>query len=173
MLVSGALAMHAAAARAAQAAPSTQIGTRADLSEGVEGRLRAKILVTPDLDGFWKAWEGPTPPNIVTTGTIRQAKPVFAIIVFGGCTPGAAGRCKLSVTFGMTAPDGKPYSKDVTASAYEGPGGEENLLASAATFGFRLEPKDKLGEYRMKATLTDEIAQNSVTVFVNVLAEGG
>ena len=129
------------------------------------------MIVTPDLDAFWKAWAGPTPPNIITTSTIRQAKPVFAIILFGGCTPSADGRCKLSVTFQMTSPNGSSYGEAVTAAAFEGSAGGEFLQASSASFGFRLEPKDRLGRYQMKAILTDEIARISVTVTEIVIAE--
>ncbi|MDQ3077607.1 MAG: hypothetical protein M3Q83_02060 [Pseudomonadota bacterium] len=155
----------------AQAGFNTQIGMRGDASEASSGRLRAKILVTPDIDEFWKAWEGPTPPNIVTTGMVTQAKPVHAIILFGGCTPGADGLCKLSVTFTITAPDGSPYGKPVSGQAWSGPAGGDNLLASSASFGFRLEPKDKLGHYQMKATLTDEIARISVAMREGVVAK--
>ncbi|WP_310468247.1 hypothetical protein [Sphingomonas sp.] len=158
------------AAKQDQAGPYTQIGTSGDTSEASNGRLRAKLLVVPDIDAFWKAWEVSTPPQIVTTDTITHAKPVHAVIVFSGCTPGGDGQCKLSVTFAVTAPDGRPYDKETTAAAWEGPAGGDHLLASSASFGFHLETTDQLGRYQMKATLTDEISRTSLTIRKAVVA---
>ena len=45
-----------------------------------------------------------------------------------------------------------------------------NLQASLASFGFELEPTDKLGAYRMIARLTDEVAGKTLTVSETVTA---
>ena len=160
----------AALAALSQPTAYSQIGATGEQSEATNGKFSVKMLVTDDLDGFWKAWEGPTPPNISTTSRITRVKPVFAMLVFAGCASGTDGKCKVSVTYSITAPDGSAYGDAIDAEAWSGPSAGQNLIAALSSFGFRLEPQDKLGAYRVTAKMTDEIAHESLTVNETVTA---
>lgn len=142
-------------------------------SEGSTGQLKAKLLIVDDVDAFWKAWEGPTPPHIATTSTVTLKRPVYAMIVFGGCAPAADGNCNLSVTYRIVAPNGSQYDEPVSGEAWKGPPAPvPNLQASLASIGFRLEPQDALGDYVIQAELTDGVAISKLTISEIVTAKG-
>jgi len=142
-----------------------------DRSESTNGGFGAKLLIVSDTDAFWKEWEQPDTPHITTTSEISVSAPVFAMIVFHGCSPGGDGKCNVGVTFAITSPDGSVYDKPVTADAWgDVPPPGMNLQASLASMGFQLEPTDKLGTYLISATLVDRIAGKSVTMFEEVEA---
>lgn len=153
-------------------ATANPIGTDpADTSESVNGDFRGKMFIVPDVDAFWKAWEGPTPPRIDTTDEIRPGGRVTSMIVFAICKPAANGKCDVTVSYSMTGPDGRPYGTPASGKAWtEAPAPGYNLLASLAAMTFELEPNDKLGPYRMIAKMTDEVAGKSVTVSQTVTA---
>jgi len=148
-------------------------GQTPDPSEGRDADFGAKLLIIDDLNGFWTEWEKPDNPSVTTTSKITRAHPVYAIIVFHDCQAGADGKCKVTVRFGMTGPDGKPYGAEPhDGLAWAGaPAPNHNIQASNASLGFILEPQDKLGRYEIWATLKDEVSGRSVTLREDVMAE--
>jgi hypothetical protein len=143
-----------------------------DPSEARNGSFGGKLLITDDLEGFWKQWEQPDTPQIATTSKVTLAKPVYGMILFYGCRAAATGKCKVTAHFEIIAPDGRPYDKPATGEAWSGPPAADHALqASLASFGFRLEPKDQLGRYRMKVVLTDDVAGRSLYLSDYIVAE--
>ena len=129
----------------------------------------AMILVTPDADGFWKAWAEPTPPNVTVTDTIRLGGTVQVMLLFSGCKAKTDGKCDVAVTFAMTDPDGKPYSDPATAVAWSGPPAPSyNLQLSPASLRFRFEPEDQAGTYRIRAEVTDKVANVTLSLETSV-----
>jgi hypothetical protein len=144
---------------------------RPDPSEAANGDFRGKMLIVSDVEKFWAIWEKPEPPSIETTGEIRRGGRVTAMVVFAVCKAAADGKCNVSATFSMIGPDGKAYGEKASGKAWtEAPAPGFNLLASLAAMTFQLDPPDKLGRYRMIATLTDEVAGKSFTVSDTVTA---
>lgn len=155
----------AAAARAAHGLEDRRPGRAARSVAGNEGHLRRAMFVTPDAEAFWKEWEKPETPHVVTTGRIARDKPVFAMLLFTGCRAGPDGNCRLTAKFRMKDPQGADYGEPSGGLAYSGPPAPgSNLKLSDATLGFRLDPPDPLGTYTIIATLTDEIAGIPLTV---------
>lgn len=143
----------------------SRIGTTSDPSEAVIGGFGTKMLVVEDIDAFWAAWDKPEPPQISTTSKITRGKPVHAVLVFNGCAPAPDGNCNLSVVYSITGPDGSAYDKPIEGKAWTGPPPPGfNMQAAVSSFGFELEPADKLGSYRMIAKVTDEVAGKTLTV---------
>ena len=142
-----------------------------DPSEGANGDLRGKMMIVPDVDAFWTVWEKPEPPRIDTADTIRPGGKVTAMLVFAICKAAADGKCNVSIHFSMIGPDGVAYGTAASGKAWtEAPAPGHNLLASLSAMTFELEPKDKLGTYRMIAKLTDEVAGKTLTVSQTVTA---
>ncbi len=143
----------------------------ANPSDGKAEPLQAKMFIVDDADAFWKAWAGPTPPHITTTATVTRDRPVIAIVIFTGCARGASGNCDLSVRYDILAPDGSNYDDPVVGKAWDKPPPAESYAeASLANFGFRLEPQDALGDYTIRAQLTDEITKAKVVLATQVTA---
>jgi len=141
-------------------------------SEGREGDFGGNMFIIADLDDFWTTWDKPENPTVNTTSKVTHSRPVYAIVVFHDCKAGPDGKCKVTVRFDMTGPDGKPYDEPHGGTAWNNPPApDHNLLASVASMGFRLEPQDKFGRYEIKATLTDEVADRSVILREIVTAE--
>ena len=144
----------------------------ADPSETHNGEFGGKLLLTDDPEGFWREWEQPDPPTVTTTSRITQARPVHAMVVFHDCVAGSTGKCDVVVHFEIRRPDGALYDESKTAPAWsEAPAPGHNLLASLGSLGFRLEPQDPLGRYKIIATLTDQVAKRSITLIQDVTAE--
>ena len=145
---------------------------QSDSSQARNGDFGGILLITADPEGFWKAWEQPGTPNIQTTTTVTLSKPVYGMVVFHGCKAAADGNCNVAARFLITAPDGSNYADPKGGDAWKGaPAPGQNLLASASGIGFRLEPQDKLGRYKITAILTDNVAKKSITMFDYVTAE--
>jgi hypothetical protein len=147
----------------------------ADLSQTGDGIFFAKMLVTSDVDGFWREWQKPDPPHIRTTAEVTRAELVHAMIVFGGCTAGSDGNCDVGVEFSMIGPDGKPYGGGpVAGDAWQGaPPPGRNLQASASSLGFKLDPPDPLGRYIIRAKVIDRVAKKALLVEQAVAATAG
>lgn len=125
----------------------------------------AVMVVTSDHDGFWRAWEGPTPPHITTTSEVRRDQPVHAMVLFSGCRAAADGNCDVTIEATVTGPGGKPYGDTFKVKAWGGPPAPQyNLQASHANLAFVLEAQDELGTYTVKAIVTDQVAGTSVAV---------
>lgn len=154
------------------ATPIAAQTTAIDLSTVDNGVFATTIIVTNDIEGFWKAWEGPTPPHITTTDVITRSRPAFATMVFTGCKPASDGNCRVTASFSIVAPDGSNYGRQGPMPAWSGPPGPgRSMLVVEGYLGFELEPEDKLGSYIIKGELKDEVAGTSLTVQKTITAK--
>jgi hypothetical protein len=123
------------------------------------------MFVTPDYEGFLKAWAGPTPPNVSTTEQVSRGKPVHAMLLFSGCRAGQDGNCDVIVELGVTGPDGSQYGDIFKGTVWNGPPPPAyNLQLGRDGLGFILEPEDSLGTYTLKAAITDKVAGTTLEV---------
>ena len=123
------------------------------------------MLVTDDPEGFMKAWQGPTPPQVSTTEQVTRGKPIEAMLIFSGCQAAENGNCNVSVELSVTGPDGVPYGETFKGPIWRGPPAPQyNLQLGESGLGFILDPQDKLGIYRLQAKVTDHVAATTVTV---------
>lgn len=124
-----------------------------------------QMLITADYEAFWKAWEGPTPPQLSVTDRTERGKPVMAMLLFTGCKAGADGNCNLTADYHIRAPNGTPYGKPLSGPVWKlPPAPNYNLQLSEGSIGLRVEPGEMLGRYKLKATVTDHVARLTVTV---------
>jgi hypothetical protein len=167
------LALAAAAPAAAQdASPERSFAWRVndeiappDPSHASKNGFGLQMVVTPDYEGFWRAWEGPTPPHLPVTGRIERGKPVHAMLIFSGCRAAADGNCNLTAVFTITSPDGSAYGEAHTGRVWGGPPAPGyNLQLSEGSVGLIVEPHEPLGRYTFKASVTDHVANLTVEV---------
>ena len=55
-----------------------------DRSRAGQDGFGAMMLVTPDVAAFWRAWDGPTPPQVVTTDRAARGQQVTGMVIFSG-----------------------------------------------------------------------------------------
>ncbi len=130
-----------------------------DPSRASKDGFGVSVFVTPDIEGVWKAWGGPTPPNISVTDQIERGKPVHAMIVFNGCKAAADGNCNVTGIYSITSPDGTAYGEPHGGKIWAGPPAPGyNLQLSEGSLGLVVEPDEPLGRYMLKASVTDHVA---------------
>lgn len=128
-----------------------------------------QIMITDDYDGFWKAWEGPTPPQVSITNRTERGKPITAMLIFSGCKAGANGNCNLTADYTITAPNGTPYGNPLSGPVWKlPPAPGYNLQLSEGGIGFAVEPGEMLGQYTLKAIVTDHVARLTLAVETKV-----
>lgn len=123
------------------------------------------LLLTPDREGFLRAWAGPTPPQLPTTSGAARNERVFAAIIFRGCRAGTDGNCNVTADFAIRRPDGTPYGETMHGPIWDrAPAPGSNLLLGMTMAGLEVEPQDPLGDYLIRAIVTDHVAGISLEV---------
>ena len=94
-----------------------------------------------------------------TTKAVRN-RPIVTFIVFRGCRADRLGHCNVVADFETTGPSGKLYDRSVGTKIWTGrpPPPGYDLELSEGGLGLRIENKDLLGSYRVRATVKDKIA---------------
>ena len=137
-----------------------------------QGGFGAMLLMTADPAAFRRAWAGPQPPKLNATTKAARGKPVYAMVIFSGCRAAADGKCRVTGQFSVTRPDGRPYQAPAQAKIWSGaPAAASKMLLAEGSVGLKLEPKDPLGAYRVRAVVTDHVARISVPVEQAVTAQ--
>lgn len=124
------------------------------------GDLMLIQLWADDDKQFLEEWGQPTPPRLSTTTSTVRNDPITMFIVFGGCKADAAGNCRVSGRVEFTDPDGLPYGPGHEIRVWEtaAPANSRSLMLSPSSIGMIVEDGEKLGEYRVRLSVTDEVA---------------
>lgn len=124
------------------------------------GDLMIVQLWTDKPDAFLNAWNQPSPPNLGTTTKIQRKKPITAFVIFAGCKGDTAGNCKLTGDIEFRDPDGQPYGAHRNIDFWSGVAIEGyELRLSPAGSTLVVEDGEKLGEYAVRITVTDDVAK--------------
>jgi hypothetical protein len=112
------------------------------------------LLLTPDVEKFYKEWSKPQTPNIATAETTKRNEPLTAMVLFTGCKVSGG---NIRVDFIVLKPDGSNYGsqKDVAAWVKK-PGAPKGIIqVSEASLRVVIEPKHPAGKYIVKAIVRD------------------
>ncbi|WP_373490922.1 hypothetical protein [Parasphingorhabdus sp.] len=154
------------------AAPEISEPVKEGLSESARnGNLRVLQLWSTDSARFLREWAQPTPPNLTIDSKVRRNKPIEQFIIIGGCQANVAGNCDLSGVTTMTDPAGEVYGETLTFKAWDNlpkPSGNVLSLSPMGT-GLRVEDGEKLGTYRIRLSITDNVAKITATTEVEIL----
>jgi hypothetical protein len=149
------------AATAASAQVDWQInGQRApgDRSRASQSGFGAMMLITPDVEAFWRAWDGPSPPQVVTTDRADRGRPVTGLVILSGCAAGPNGNCNVTGVFTILRPDGTPYGEPLRGDLWKGPPAQgQNLQLGEGGAGLMVEPQDPMGIWTIRADVTDNV----------------
>jgi hypothetical protein len=91
-------------------------------------------------------------------------KPIATFIIFRGCHPDTSGSCNVTADFKAISPDGKTYAEAKSIQVWVGRPPPPNLNLELSRSGFVLvfEPKDALGDYLVRASITDHVANVTI-----------
>ena len=136
-----------------------------------QGGFGAMLVMTADPAALRRAWASPQ-PRVNATAKASRGKPVFAMVIFSGCRAAADGKCRVTGRFSVTRPDGRPYQAPTTVKLWSGaPAAPRKMLLAQGSVGLKLEPKDPLGPYRVRALVTDHVAGITLPVEQAVTAQ--
>jgi len=155
------LAALAAAPSPASAQLEWQVNGQAapgDRSRASRDGFGVMMMVTPDAQTFWRAWDGPTPPNLVTTDRAIRGQPVTGMVLFSGCGAGPDGNCNLTGEFIVLRPDGTRSGEPLRGSLWRGPPAPGyNVQLAEGSLGLIVEPEDPMGVWTLRAIVTDNV----------------
>jgi hypothetical protein len=159
--------------RAQDAALRDGPGSTNAFSQASSGDFSVLQIATTNVDKLYADWMKPTAGAYLTTDsqTVRN-KPIVIFIIFKGCSSDKLGNCNVTADFETTGPNGNHYDQTRTAEIWVGhpPPPNFNFQLSAAGYGLRIEDKDPIGVYRVRATITDHVSgivlhtEQSITV---------
>ena len=125
----------------------------------------AMLLLSDKPEDFFQAWDQPTIViELPTTDLVKRGVPIFAFVVFYGCTPDAAGLCDASVDFTVLKPDGSEYASFKDKELWKNkPATKQSFIELSVDYiGTTIEPKDPLGQYQVRAAARDNNANISL-----------
>ena len=132
-----------------------------DAALASSGHFGIQQIMTLDSDGLIERWNQPGAGVMIdSSSTVARNQPIFSYIIFTGCKADDAGKCNVTAIFKTFDPKGKPWGDQTEAPVWVGlpPPADRILQLSASGLGVVVEDKDRLGEYRVTADVTDHVA---------------
>ena len=128
------------------------------------------LLVVENPREFIEEWKKPEIPSITTATKVKRGDSLGAFILFAGCKPDSHGDCNAEVDYMIYKPDGSLYAERKGEPLWKQEAPPANITQlSTAILGFRLEPNDPAGEYKVKAKVSDLNAEISYELETNFL----
>jgi len=147
-----------------------------DPSRAQAGGLAVMLISTTNPDKLVADWNQPKPGAQLTVDrqTVRH-RPIFTFILFQGCKADAKGACNVTADFETRGPSGKSYDQTKGGKVWVGrlAPPANSLQLSEGALGIEIEDRDRLGAYRVDATVTDHVSgvtlhvQNTFTAAAN------
>jgi hypothetical protein len=131
-----------------------------------QGDLHITVFIT-DSTSFLSEWIESPPSHALTISTINEIKYnqlVYAGFAITGFTKGSDAKVNFVVDIQVSAPDGSillrgekwaVYSKEVTI--------DKGVIIANPFLAIKVEPTDPVGDYKISATVTDNISSKSAT----------
>ena len=120
------------------------------------------LIVVADPQKFMEDWQKPEMPHIEPVKETKRGELLGAFVLFAGCTTDTQGKCNAEVDYAFYRPDGKLVGERKNQPLWkEAAPPVPNIQLSRAILGIRLEAADPLGEYIVKAKVSDLNAQVS------------
>jgi hypothetical protein len=115
-----------------------------------------QLLIVENPKAVIEEWQKPETPHIKPAKTVKRGVVVGAFVFFAGCKPDAQGICNSEVDYAVYKPDGSLYAERKAQPLWkETAPPVPNIQLSRAILAFRGEKNDPVGEYVVKAKVTD------------------
>src|ERR1700743_3591062 len=128
------------------------------------GAFGAMLHLTDKPNELFSAWEQPGAEVPVNTVDIaKRGQPIVGVVFFSGCTPNTEGLCDSEAYFQVFKPDGSPYGAAERGELLSGkqPPAVGQLQLSVGAIGVRIEPRDPVGTYIVRARIVDNVSHTS------------
>jgi hypothetical protein len=120
------------------------------------------LIVVEDPNKFVQDWQKPETPKITLATEVKRGVTVGVMVLFAGCKADARGDCNADVDYLIYKPDGTIYTDQKGQPLWHDAAPPSPIIQlGRAILGLRLAASDPIGEYRIKAKLTDHNANIS------------
>ncbi|MEJ2379905.1 MAG: hypothetical protein P8076_01805 [Gammaproteobacteria bacterium] len=159
-------ALLAVAAARAQDKSSASLPSHIDTSQGASGHLRAKLLLVDNEAAFNRDWATGRLQQIKSVHRVARNKRLTALIVFSGCTPNRKGKCNARVDYKVLRPDGSVYAQVLGNELWSNrkPPAPGRVQVGVSVARIRIENKDPLGQYTVRARVWDLNSDNKLVL---------
>lgn len=115
-----------------------------------------QLVVVKDPKAFIEEWQKPEMPRINPASKVNRGELFGAFVLFAGCKTDEQGACKAEVDYLIYHPDGSLYVERKGQPLWkEQPPPAPNIQLSRAILAIRFEKNDPVGEYKIKAKVSD------------------
>jgi len=126
------------------------------------GEFGGNLLVVEDPRAFVEEWQKPETPKINPAKEAKRGDRLGAFVLFAGCKPDAQGNCNSEVDYAVYKPDGSLYAERKAQPLWKEKAPPPPIIQlSSAILVIRLEKDDPLGDYVVRAKVSDLNAQIS------------
>ena len=109
------------------------------------------------MDSWGKDAEG---VRVESANVMKRNQPIATFILFSGCRPDAEGLCNVTADFETLTPAGAVYDRQSGVKVWVGRPAPpaKSIGLSEGGLGLRIEDKDPLGAYVVRATVIDHVS---------------
>ncbi|MCG3189005.1 MAG: hypothetical protein LKCHEGNO_01248 [Burkholderiaceae bacterium] len=130
------------------------------------GAFSAQLILVPDARQLLAQWSGTRRESIDvdTVHAVAVGAEANAFVVFGGCSPDAAGRCDVTMRLRVQRPDGKLHATTPPLEVwqYKAPPPARTLQLSVQYLKMTVEPSDAPGRYVVSAEVKDHVSGSAL-----------
>jgi hypothetical protein len=121
-------------------------------------------LAADDSNKFINAWKIGAGAQASTTRAVAN-QPLYTFLIFRGCKADPAGNCDLVADFVIHRPDGtvNEDNKGITIWNKAAPADATKPILGDGALGYGVDDEGPFGDYRVVVTVTDKVANVSVT----------
>jgi hypothetical protein len=114
------------------------------------------LLIVENPQAFVEEWQKPETPRIDPVSQVKRGVQLGAFVLFAGCKPDAQNQCNSEVDYTIYKPDGTIYGERKAQPLWKETAPPQGIIQlSSAILGIRMEEKDPVGDYRVKAKVVD------------------
>jgi hypothetical protein len=114
------------------------------------------LIVVENPRGFIEEWLKPETPKIKSATDVKRGDSIGAFVLFAGCRQDSQGMCNAEVDYTIYKPDGSIFAERKGQPLWkEQAPPAPNIQLGRAILAFRLGKDDPVGEYKVKAKVSD------------------
>lgn len=144
--------------------PAPKPRVPASLDRADKGAFGVLQVAAPDSAKFMAAWKLGAASQAATKSTVAN-QPLFTFLIFHGCKANGVGLCDVVADFVIHRPDGtiNDENKGIVVWNKAAPVDAKRAYLGDGALGYGVDDDGPFGDYRVVATVTDRVADVSVT----------
>lgn len=128
----------------------------------------ANLLVLKNPRDVIKEWQKPETPHFDPANNVKRGEAIGVFVFFAGCKKDRQGNCNTEVDYTVYKPDGSLYAERKAQTLWKEEAPPPPIIQMGrAILAFAAGQTDPLGEYKVKAKVSDLTAGTSFELTTN------